>query len=508
MHSPAIERRTVALFVSTIAAAVLAPVAARLHPVAGIAAALVAFLPAPWLARRLPVELDGRLRRHRVVAVLWALSALLAVLQMGRLSAFLSDARREWGAAVPDPAATHHQCLSAYVYAAELQRRGVENVYDARWYPLFDPPGPVCRLVDTKIAGLAPWASDPYEYPPPFLLLPRAAIALTSSYDAIRAAWFANVALGTLAALVALAGWAGGRPGLRLLLLLPLVLASLPTLIGLQFGQFHAVAVLLAIGGMAAFRDRRDALGGALLGAAIVTKLFPAVLLVVLAFERRGRTLAWTAAAVAAITLAGFVVLGPAPYAAFFHYQVPRLASGAAFAFTHVGRQGVFLLSRNFSPAAVAEKLRLLDAPAALVRLAGLLPLLHTLALLAFAVVVARGRRSRGGDLVAWLALVDLAALRSPVAPAFYVLAPVLWGLALAASGVRGVFGVGAIVLAWAVVNGLPPLPGRTELTAGLLLQAAAIAINVAMILHPEPAPGTASEPGFARSAMAGATAG
>lgn len=483
-----IERWVVAGCAALTAAAIAAPVAARAHIMFAGLAAIAPFVAVPWGARRLPAALDGAWGRHRMVGTLWVLLACLGVLQMGRLSAFMADARREWGATVPDPSATHHACLSAYVYAAELDRRGEKNLYDAHWYPIFDPPGPVCRLVETGIAGLAPWASDAYQYPPPFLLLPRAAIALTRSFDAIRAGWFLIQALLFVVGGLLLAAWVGGGEGLVVGMLLPAALVSIPTMLDFQFGQFHVMAMLLACGAIVAFHDRRAALGGGLLAGAILSKLFPAVLLLVLLARRDWRALAWTAGFGVAFGLLGLAILGPAPYAAFFGYQLPRIASGAAFEFTHLGQNAVFLASRNFSVTGVAEKLRLLGAPAAMLVAARAAAWTYTLALIPLALRVARVAPSRVGGLLAGLALLNLAALRSPLAPAFYVTAPVLWVLVLLATRVAGrprfVF---AIVAAWVVVVGPPPLPDRAELVIGLIAQAVAVGVNLAIVCWPVP---------------------
>jgi hypothetical protein len=274
-HRTGFERWTIAVFGWATVTAIVAPVAGRTHGWIAVPVALALGAAIPGAARALPASLDGVWGRRRATSLAWALLAAIAVLQMARLAAFMADANREWGATVPDPLSTHHQCLSAYVYAADLSRRGVDNLYDAGWYPLFDPPAPTCRIVDTPVRGLAPWVSDPYEYPPPFLLLPRAALALTGSFDAIRAWWFVIQGLSLIAAGVVLAVWIGGAAGVTIGLLLPAVLASLETLFALQFGQFHLMAMLLALAAMAAFHGRRLAWGGALLAAAILAKVFP-----------------------------------------------------------------------------------------------------------------------------------------------------------------------------------------------------------------------------------------
>jgi hypothetical protein len=479
-----LERWTVALFASATLAAITAPVAARANPVLAVLAVAACLAAAAWTARVLPGSLDGAFRRRPVVAGLWVLLALAGVLQMGRLSAFMADSRREWGATVPDPAAIHHQCLAAYVYAADLDRRGERNLYDAGWYPVFDPAGDACRLVETTVKGLPAWVEDAYEYPPPFLMLPRAALAFGGSLDAIRAWWFLLRALALVAAGVMLARWIGGGEGLVLGLLLPAVLASLETMFDLQWGQFHAMAMLLACAAMVAFDSRRAAVGGALLAAAILAKLFPAVLLVTLLARREWRALAWTAAFGAALSILGLFVLGAAPYAAFFGYQLPRLASGAAFAFTHLGRNAVFLLSRNFSTAAVADKLAVLGAPAVVATAARAVRWAHLLALVPLAALASRPMPSRALRALSWLALLDLAALCSPVAPSVYVLAPVLWVLALMATQVRGRGRwAAAIVLGWIVVVGPPPLPDRVDLVVGLVSQALVVALCVAAMI-------------------------
>jgi hypothetical protein len=65
-----------------------------------------------------------------------------------------------------------HEVQVLGAYAADLSRRNADNLYDASHYPIFDPPGPTCRLVPTAVQGLTRWIADAYEYPPPFLLLP------------------------------------------------------------------------------------------------------------------------------------------------------------------------------------------------------------------------------------------------------------------------------------------------------------------------------------------------
>ena len=283
-----VERGTVRFFVVAVCLAVVLPTLPRLGAAAGMAA-LVLALAAAWLVWRwVPESLTGGQRRRPVVAGLWALSALLALLQMGRLSAFMEDPERTWGSVVPDPIAANHACLSAYVVAADLSRRGTQNLYDERFYPAFS--GDAARLLaPASVHGLQKWMDDPFEYPPPFLLFPRAALLATDDFLAIRAGWFVLQALGLIVVAAWLARWIGGRDGQLAFLLLPVLLASLPTMLGLQFGQFHITTLLLAVAAMICFEERRPAVGGALLAVATVSKLFPAFLLVYLLARRRWR---------------------------------------------------------------------------------------------------------------------------------------------------------------------------------------------------------------------------
>ena len=233
-----LEQNLVRLFGVLLCLAVVVPVLPRLGVLAGAVALLLAAGTAWLVWRWVPGSISGALQRRPVVAVLWALGALLALVQVGRLSAFMAEPDRSWGSVVPDPRVAGHACLSAYIVAADLSRRGLSNLYDERFYPAFG--GDASKLLAPgDIRDLRTWMEDPYEYPPPFLLLPRLALLLSSDFLSIRAAWFVLQALGLVVVGAWLARWIGGRDGQLAFLLLPVLLASLPTLLGLQFGQFQ-----------------------------------------------------------------------------------------------------------------------------------------------------------------------------------------------------------------------------------------------------------------------------
>jgi hypothetical protein len=348
-------------------------------------------------------------------------------------------------------------CVAAYVHAADLSRRGVPNLYAEEHYPIYslkELEG--ASHVTSEVAHLAKYLRDAFEYPPPFLLLPRAALTLTNDFLAIRTGWFVLEALLFIASVLVLAAWVGGRRGALAALLLPAMLSSFPILFNFQFGQFHLAAVLLAMGGMLAFEVGRDKLGGALLAGAIVTKIFPGLLLLYLAIRRRGRPIVWTVAFAAAYTLAGLLVLGPEPYRAFLEYHLPRIASGEAFSFF---LRSDLTLAGNASIYAIPFKLQRLGVPGMSALLASSLMWMYTALLVGATVVAARRRQLTSGPVV-WLALLTLGSLRSPDAPNVYVSASGLWLLTLLAVETRGRAGaVGLLVVGWVCIGVQPPLP-------------------------------------------------
>lgn len=482
------EQWVIAFGICAMAAAILVPVAAHINSWIGVLTAIFCFALLRGLGQRMPVIVRGAQQRRPVLSLAWLVLVLLAVAQMTRLSAFMVDSSRLWGSAVPNPSAANHQCMAAYVYAADLCRRGERNIYDERWYPAFwtpfstEPEG-----VSSPVNGLGHWVLDPYQYPPPFLLLPRAALAITNSFEHIRTAWFVIQSLSLVVGGLMLAVWIGGREGLVAGLLLPAILTSLPTMLNLQFGQFHAMAVMLAIAAMVAFDRRRFSVGGALLSFAILSKIFPGLLLVALAAQRRWREIGWTLGFGVVFVLLGLLVLGIDPFVAFASYQLPRIVTGEAFSFIARPDIPVFLVSRDFSIYRIIAKLRLLGIAGAGSATAHALVWAYTVVLVWLAWSARLGASDRRSQVLVWLALLNLAALRSPLAPSAYVTAPVLWSLALLAADVRGRYWMAiALVIAWMVIMGPPPLPDKVDLVVAMLGEALTVGMSVwALLLTP-----------------------
>jgi hypothetical protein len=129
------------------------------------------------------------------------------------------------------------------------------------------------------------------------------------------------------AALLAVAFWIRDAAGRRAVLLTPLVWLSIPTLLTLQIGNLHLAAIAAAMLAMLAFERGRSIVGGAILGALTVFKIFPGILILLLVFQRRWRSAAWTIGFATALLVVAMVVLGRAPFDALFAYH-SRLERG------------------------------------------------------------------------------------------------------------------------------------------------------------------------------------
>ncbi len=460
------------------ASAVALLVVGWLHVAAGTAAAT-------WLEPRV----RGVLQRRRAVSLGWAALGLVLVVQSARLGTFMADASVDWWLTTRDPLWAGHMCMPAYIEAADLQRQGVENVYDARFYSVFtrDAKPPL------TVRNMDAWAGDPYQYPPQFLLLPRIALALTNDFLVLRTVWYALQLLGFVVVALAICASVGGRTGQVAALLIPVIWLSVPGMQSLQYGQFQMAALSCALAAMLAFDRNRNALGGALLSFAVFAKIFPGILVLWLLVQRRWRALAWTGAFAVLFSVVAVAVLGLHPFEAFVSYQVPRLADGRAFDFARESPEvRVPFTANNLSAAAVVDKLHELGV-GGMTKTAGLTALrLYTLLLLLFTLFAAR-RQAASHDrrFVVWLALLNLAALQSYGAWGDYVTLGSVWLLTLwvpshvAAGGPRGLrlLPVGACWLLFVVVPGATPipvfLPAPVAMVLTTLTAIAVVAFNV-----------------------------
>jgi hypothetical protein len=197
-------------------------------------------------------------------------------------------------------------------------------------------------------------------------------------------------------------------------------------------------------------------------------KIFPGLLLVPLAVERRWRAVAWTAAWGAIWLLLAAAALGPGPVLAFFDHQLGHVATGAAFPFLAENER---VIAANISAHAVLLKLGLLagwTAPGA-----GGPSALFAVALIG-AVAVAAHRQRQADELAALqlaLAALFLGALVSPFAPQPYAGFAGLWLLTWLVRGATRGLGV-ALAAAWlalaVMVHALPLRAGTTLVALSL----------------------------------------
>jgi alpha-1,2-mannosyltransferase len=96
-------------------------------------------------------------------------ATVLAIVQLVRLTVFTVVPARDDFAAVPwSTFSRHHNCANAYFVAGSVVREA-RNVYDNA---LYDRPDSV-STEQRKPRTIDGFNVDVYEYPPPFLLLPR-----------------------------------------------------------------------------------------------------------------------------------------------------------------------------------------------------------------------------------------------------------------------------------------------------------------------------------------------
>ena len=441
--------------------------------VAATAIGLVSAGAVGWLSWKRPfVELDPT-ACPRSLAILAAIATVLAFAQLARLTVFIVAPSRTNFAQFPSSKfEVRHSCVSAYYVAAQAASVS-PNVYDTALYNA--PDDNPARMRKAKMLG--PFNVDVYEYPPPFLAVPRALQLVAPEFVRFRTVWFGLNGLALLAACVLVARSLGPTAGTRALLLSPLVMAAIPTISFLEKGNVQGAMIAMAMIAMVAFERRRWALGGALLAYATVSKLFPGMLILYLLVQRRWRAVAWTAAFGAILTLLPLMVLGLRGYAAFLEH-LPGLVGGEAFpAFRNPASMAV-----NFSVPGLVFKLKLFGVPGMGFGASKVVAWLFTIVIVAATFLLARRNVPEQDKPLVWLAVLTLATLRSPFLPHAYAGFPPLWLATLLAAQARPSTRTLALVIgAFAVLNVYWPIDWpidpRLLATIFLLPQAATIAI-------------------------------
>ncbi|KIG15116.1 hypothetical protein DB30_06024 [Enhygromyxa salina] len=439
----------------------------------------------PVMIARTPAALDGQARAHRGATLAVAVLLSLTVLQSARLSTFMGDQERVQAAA-SNPVVTRfnfHSCLTAYLQGAKLANERAENLYDEDWWPAVGHTS----TGEAQAQLYAPFDLDTYAYPPPFLLVPRFLLLAGEDFVVQRALWYGLNALWLAFGLWYVAAWiAESDPGagIRALLLWPLIWVSFPTLITLQLGNVHLAVVVMGVVAMVAFERGQPALGGALLAFAVLAKISPGLLGVMLLVQRRWREALWTAGFGLAWTLLALLAFGPAPFRAFVHYQLPRLSSGAALEFFAESVQEV---ASNLAPFGLPFKLEALgigfdDVWAS----AAAIGTVFTIVVVGLTIIAGLRRGDRRLHAAMWLAVLTLGGLRSPFAPG-YVALGAIWLVSLGAAEVHRTRDGILLGLFYVTMSGLPLTEPVAMLSFSLVQQAALLAALAWVILRRPP---------------------
>lgn len=444
-----------------------------------VALGIAAFVA--WFFWRRPIVPLDEGATSRALNVISGLATIAALFQLARLCVFIVNPAAVGFAIGPSRGlglTINHSCLSAY-YVAARSVSTVPNVYAWELYA-FPDEGPTAPRKPRPIGS---FNVDAYEYPPPFLLLPRTLAILTPEFLRFRMAWFALNGAIMVIGLLVVARMLGPVAGTRALLFSPLVLASDIPIATLQVGNLQAIVSSLAMIAMVLFAQRRYAAGGALLAFATVSKLFPGLLLVYLLIQRKWRALAWTVGLCIALIAISLVDTGWAPYKAFLDH-LPRLLGGEAFpAFRRP-----WAVAQNFSVPGMALKLRLFGVTGASFGAMKIVGWIYSLILLAVTVFVARRTLTREQEPLAWLTILILASLRSPFLP-LYAVIPALWLLTLLAATVTPTFKtLFGVLLAWVILHIMAPTSVDPRLVAAIiLLPQTVIVILIVLALRGRP---------------------
>ena len=407
-----------------------------------VVAALVAFTVVK-LAARVPPELANLLAGKKLLWV-WLVMTALAAVQLGRLSLFMADPEARSSSTISSSAfETEHNCYTAYFEGARLAPLS-PNIYEPT---LYRPAPRSPRFIEG-------FTVDAYEYPPPFLVLPAIGRFLSDSFLTHRRIFFSLECFLLAAAIVAIARRLPRPASDRLVLLVPLFFLALPIRMSLQSGNFQLAAVAISILAWASFERDRNALGGVLLGFAIVAKLFPALFLVYFLLRKRLRPVVATSLAAAGLAALALAFFGIDVYRAFFSFHVPRLLSGEAFPALKFVPPAILI---NHSVYGIVLKGKAVGITTLGMETASRVAWVYTALLLVVIVMMARRAKNELTPL-AMLAILALGALRAPFLPQEYgTIVPITIAIVVLASGPSTRLRFGLWVFALVMLNVVVP---------------------------------------------------
>ena len=268
---------------------------------------------------------------------------------------------------------------------------------------------------------LGPLIVDQYKYPPSFLVLPRLIAAATGDFWGFRRVWFAlNLAV-VAAGVILVAARFDRALATHALWLTPFALLASSIIITLVMGNVQLAIVAMSMIAMLMFDRRRHAAGGILLAYAVVSKLYPGLLLLYLLLRRDWRAVAWTGAFAMAFVVVSIADFGVGPYIAFATHM-PKLLSGEAFpAF-----RNPVAIAVNESIPGLVFKLQLFGVPYMGFAASKAVGWIYTIVAIALTTRLALRPVAAGREPLAWITILILATMRSPFLPT-YAPFPSMW---------------------------------------------------------------------------------
>jgi alpha-1,2-mannosyltransferase len=332
----------------------------------------------------------------------------VALFQLSRLTVFMVSPSEPAYSFMPFSAwEVHHSCTTAYFVAAQAAGSGT-SVYSDSLYTAPDDDPTKLR----KPRKLGSFNIDVYEYPPPFLLLPRALLPLAPDFTSYRMMWFGLCGIVLSLGILLVAPLLGPTAGTRALLLSPLVWAAVPTISLMQKGNIQGAIIAISLLAMVLFHRGRWAAGGALLAFATLSKLFPGMLVVYLLAQKRWPAVAWTGVFSVVFVVVSVITFGAEMYRSFADH-LPGLLSGEAFPAFRNPRA----LAMNFSIPAFVFKLKPFGLEGIDFTVTRVIGWIYTLVLVVLTIRTARKTRAAEAAPLVWLGILILATLRSPFIP-------------------------------------------------------------------------------------------
>ncbi len=384
--------------------------------------------------------------------IVFGVTGVLALMWLIGTAIFLFDVQDTRFVAQADGFGITHNSLSGYAVAAQLAANKTDNLYVPYHYSNVESSLSVPVPIRESIPGL--FKVDQFHYPPPFLILPYGLLAIFEDFLQLRTAWFLLIVVSFIGAVTCVACWCGAFRSQNRLLVFPILLCAPTVHMALQTGNVHLLIIAISILAMIAFEEDHHIAGGALMSFAIVSKIWPAILVAHLAIQRRWKPIFWCAVTGIIYVLAGMFFFGLEPYWDYITYELPRIFSGKSFYFMSWFQKAII---RNMSIFGISHKLHalgLLSSKPTLISPVLAWTFTMFIGLIVIVTSLRRGIGTHGDDssrlarVQLWLALLTLAQLRSPFLPWFYGVVSTLWLLVLLAGSVKG-WKLFAVFVAW-----------------------------------------------------------